>query len=94
MEEFVTVLFENREENSAFDIEDKELMAWQAKLENNEKELHKIISDNLPEEIQPRYDHIMLEMQEIQRNILDIKKKSCYRVGLKDGANIKTTLEQ
>ena len=94
MEDFITVLYDNREENNAFDIEDSELNEWKKRLEDDKNELQKIIYEKLPEDSRPRFDHIILEMQEVERNILDITKRSCYAVGMKDGANINTTLKQ
>lgn len=94
MDDFITVLYEDREDNNAFEVEDSELMEWKKRLEEDKKELQKIIYEKLPDDARPRFDHIILEMQEVERNFLDVLKRSCYAVGIKDGANINTKLKQ
>lgn len=94
MEDAISVLFQNREENDVFDSQDEELQEWQKRFENGRKDLHNLIYEKLDEKYQPRFDHILLELEELQRNIWDIKKKAYYEIGIKDGAKIFKALKE
>lgn len=94
MENFISILFKNKEENEGFNIQDSELLEWEKRLENGKKELHNLLSEKLEEKYQARIDHIILEMEEVNRNIFDITKQIYYEIGVKDGADISKTLNK
>ena len=94
MENFISILFKNKEENEGFNIQDSELLEWEKRLENGKKELHNLLSEKLEEKYQARIDHIILEMEEVNRNIFDITKQIYYEIGVKDGEDISKTLNK
>lgn len=94
MENFISVLLKNREENDAFNIEDEELKKWQEKLDKSKQELHNLAYEKLDEKCLARFDHLALEIEEIIRNIFDIRKQLYFEVGIKEGTKISKTLKQ
>lgn len=93
MENFITVLLKNREENDVFNVEDSELEEWENKLEQTKKELYTLVNDTLDEKKQNRHDHLLIEMEEIEKNIFDLKKQLYFEIGIKEGAKIAEVLK-
>lgn len=94
MDNFITILLQNREENNTFNLQDEELEIWENKLEQAKNELGEIVLKHLDEKYQSRASHTMFEIEEIIRNIFEIKKVSYYKAGVIDGANIHQTLKE
>lgn len=94
MEKFILVLFKDREEHDTFNIYNEELTEWEKKREKAKEDLNLLLNKHLPEECQPRCDHLITELEEIELNILEYKKKIYYEIGMKDGAKITETLKQ
>lgn len=94
MENFISVLLKDREENNAFNLEDEELGKWQEKLDRSKQELHDLAYEKLDEKCLARFDHLTLEIEEIFRNIFEIKKQIYFEVGIKEGTKISKTIKQ
>lgn len=93
MEQFIEVLFKDRQEHDTFNVFNEELQAWENKHQTSKKELNMLLN-KLPEECQARCDHLVAELEEIDLNILEFKKRIYYEIGMKDGAKILETLKQ
>ena len=94
MENFITVLLKDREENNAFNFENKELDKWQEKLDKCKQELHDLAYEKIDDDCLARFDHLTLEIEEIFRNIFEIKKQIYFEVGIKEGTKISKTIKQ
>lgn len=93
MEQFIEVLFKDRQEHDTFNVFNEELQEWEKKRQAS-KEALDILLAKIPEECQARCDHLVAEIDEIDLNILEFKKRIYYEIGIKDGAKIMEILKQ
>lgn len=93
MDDFITVLLNDRQEHESVNLCNEELQEWENKRQSSKEELHILLGKHLPEECNARCDHLIAELEEIDLNIHEFKKRIYFEMGVKEGAKIAHTLK-